>query len=102
MLEQNQVAENTFYRSNLVPHAPYSISPQSFRMINELTEQQVISMHNQETPGEDELYKSGGGDFLRFFGFFTAPVSPMPVTGTFQHPVRTALFYTATNIAADP
>jgi cytosine/adenosine deaminase-related metal-dependent hydrolase len=50
-------------------------------MINELTGSQVISMHNQETPGEDELYRSGGGDFLRFFGFFAAPVSPMPITG---------------------
>ena len=81
LLEQNSGTENTLYRSSLVPHAPYSISPQSFRMINELTEKQVISMHNQETPGEDELYKSGGGDFLRFFGFFVAPVSPMPITG---------------------
>lgn len=80
-LEDNTASENTLFRSNLVPHAPYSISPQSFRMINELTERQVISMHNQETPGEDELYKSGGGDFLRFFGFFVAPVSPIPITG---------------------
>ncbi len=80
-LEDNTASENPLFRSNLVPHAPYSISPQSFRMINELTERQVISMHNQETPDEDELYKSGGGDFLRFFGFFVAPVSPMPITG---------------------
>lgn len=80
-LEENAASENTLFRSSLVPHAPYSISPQSFRMINELTGSQVISMHNQETPGEDELYTSGGGDFLRFFGFFAAPVSPMPVTG---------------------
>jgi len=81
LLEQNTGTENTLFRSSLVPHAPYSISPQSFKMINELSERQVISMHNQETPGEDELYKSGGGDFLRFFGFFVAPVSPMPITG---------------------
>ncbi len=69
------------YRSGLVPHAPYSISPVSFQMINKATAGQVISIHNQETPDEDELYKTGKGDFIRFFSFFGPAVSPFPVTG---------------------
>lgn len=80
-LENITEDRNPVYRSNLVPHAPYSISPKSFRMINDATEGQVISLHNQETPDEDALYISGGGDFIRFFSFFGPAISPFPVTG---------------------
>lgn len=69
------------HHTSLVPHAPYSISPSTFRMINELTKGQVISIHNQEHPAEDELYKTGGGEYLRFFSIFGLDRSPFPVTG---------------------
>lgn len=69
------------HRTSLVPHAPYSISPATFRMINEATAGQVISIHNQENPAEDELYKTGGGEYLRFFKIFGMEQSPFPVTG---------------------
>jgi cytosine/adenosine deaminase-related metal-dependent hydrolase len=68
-------------RSSLVPHAPYSVSPKTFQLINQLTKNQVISMHNQEHPAEDELYKTGGGDYLRLFKIFGVNQSPFPVTG---------------------
>jgi len=42
------------YQTSLVPHAPYSISPKTFQLINEATKGQVISIHNQEHPAEDE------------------------------------------------
>lgn len=69
------------HRTSLVPHAPYSISPGTFRKINELTKGQVISIHNQEHPAEDELYKTGGGEYLRLFSIFGLNQSPFPVTG---------------------
>lgn len=69
------------HRSSLVPHAPYSISPQTFRFINEATAGQVISIHNQEHPAENELYSTGGGEYLRFFSIFGLDKSPFPVTG---------------------
>lgn len=68
-------------RSSLVPHAPYSISPKTFELINEATAGQVISIHNQEHPAEDELYKTGGGDYLKLFKIFGVNQSPFPVTG---------------------
>ena len=68
-------------RNSLVPHAPYSISPKTFKLINELTSNQIISMHNQEHPAEDELYQTGGGDFLKLFSIFGVNQSPFPVTG---------------------
>ena len=69
------------HRTSLVPHAPYSISPKTFELINEATAGQVISIHNQEHPAEDELYKTGGGDYLKLFRIFGIDRSPFPVTG---------------------
>lgn len=79
--ENIQHSINNIQRSSLVPHAPYSISPKTFKLINELTKNQIISIHNQEHPAEDELYKTGGGDYLKLFKIFGIHVSPFPVTG---------------------
>lgn len=78
-------------RSSLVPHAPYSISPNTFKLINQLTKNQIISIHNQEHPAEDELYKTGGGDYLKFFKIFGIDQSPFPVTG--KSSIRSVLPY---------
>ena len=69
------------HRTSLVPHAPYSISPKTFKLINESTKGQVISIHNQEHPAEDVLYKTGGGEYLKLFRIFGINGSPFPVTG---------------------
>lgn len=69
------------HQTSLVPHAPYSISPKTFRLINELTKNKLISIHNQEHPAEDVLYKTGGGEYLRLFKIFGINESPFPVTG---------------------
>jgi cytosine/adenosine deaminase-related metal-dependent hydrolase len=68
--------------SSLCPHAPYSISRASFKMINEATSGQTISIHNQETAAENELYRTGQGRFLELFANFGFNGSPFPVTGT--------------------
>jgi cytosine/adenosine deaminase-related metal-dependent hydrolase len=41
----------------------------------------VISIHNQEHPAEDDLYKTGGGEYLKLFKIFGINESPFPVTG---------------------
>lgn len=69
------------HRTSLVPHAPYSISPKTFELINQATKGQIISIHNQEHPAEDELYKTGGGEYLRLFKIFGIDHSPFPITG---------------------
>ena len=85
---RNQKSE---IRTSLVPHAPYSISPKTFKLINELTRDQIISIHNQEHPAEDELYKTGGGDYLKLFRIFGVNQSPFPVTG--KSSIRSCLPY---------
>jgi aminodeoxyfutalosine deaminase len=79
------------HRTSLVPHAPYSISPKTFQLINQLTAGQIISLHNQEHPAEDDLYKTGGGEYLRFFKIFGMDQSPFPVTG--KSSIRSILPY---------
>lgn len=78
-------------RTSLVPHSPYSISPKTFQLINQLTAGQIISLHNQEHPAEDDLYKTGGGEYLRFFKIFGMDQSPFPVTG--KSSIRSVLPY---------
>ncbi len=72
---------NFAHRTSLVPHAPYSVSAKTFQLINEATAGQIISIHNQENPAEDELYKTGGGEFLKLFNVFGIDRSPFSVTG---------------------
>ena len=69
------------HRSVLSPHAPYTISKKSFQLINEATAGQIISIHNQEHPAEDELYKTGKGEFMELLAMFGIASSPFPVTG---------------------
>jgi cytosine/adenosine deaminase-related metal-dependent hydrolase len=80
-IEYGGSSAGSIHRSSLVPHAPYSISPATFTRLNELTTGQVISMHNQENPAEDYLYRTGGGEYLKLFRHFGYDSSPFPVTG---------------------
>lgn len=53
--------------ASIVPHAPYSVSDELFKEIAALCkdEDNLLSMHNQETPEEDEFFKTKTGDFLK-------------------------------------
>jgi cytosine/adenosine deaminase-related metal-dependent hydrolase len=55
-------------KANLVPHAPYSVSSALFKEIKtSTTPEAILSIHNQETVGENELFKTGTGAFADFF-----------------------------------
>ena len=69
------------YKNVLSPHAPYTISPKTFQFINDQTQNQIISIHSQEHPAEDQLYIQGDGDYLKLFRIFGFKESPFPVTG---------------------
>lgn len=90
-LETQLQTSNLKHRTSIVPHAPYSISPKTFQLINELTKGQVISIHNQEHPAENDLYETGGGEYLKLFKIFGIDKSPFPVTG--KSSIRSVLPY---------
>lgn len=55
-------------KATIVPHAPYSVSSALFAEIKAVTAVgDVMSIHNQETIGENELFEKGTGTFADFF-----------------------------------
>lgn len=49
------------------PHAPYSVSNELWERIQPGFTGNTITIHNQETPGENELFKTGSGDFIDMY-----------------------------------
>ena len=52
--------------ASIVPHSPYSVSHELFGMIRKLSRDEcsVISMHNQESMAEKQLFHTGDGPIL--------------------------------------
>jgi len=57
----------TGFSTSVVPHAPYTVSPALFELIEENSVGKVISMHNQESLQEEEFMLTGTGDFRQIF-----------------------------------
>jgi cytosine/adenosine deaminase-related metal-dependent hydrolase len=73
-------------RKVCVPHAPYTVSPTLWKLINAANktgneQRTTISIHNQETPHEDALFLNKTGDFLEFFRSFNIPFDHFKPTG---------------------
>jgi cytosine/adenosine deaminase-related metal-dependent hydrolase len=64
--------ERPHLRKSMSPHAPYSMTPGLFELVNSLNkgQQRTISIHNQETPPENQLFLTGDGDFIDFYQSF--------------------------------
>jgi cytosine/adenosine deaminase-related metal-dependent hydrolase len=67
----------------LVPHAPYTVSQSLFQKINDFNEKSgiAVSIHNQETPPENELFERGSGEFYDFYGKFGISLEHFRPTG---------------------
>lgn len=66
----------------VVPHAPYSVSDDLFAKIKGINPaDSTICIHNQETAAEEELFKTGTGDFFPFFKKFGFHMEDFPRTG---------------------
>ncbi len=59
--------KNNEQRTTINPHAPYSVSPEMFAMINDFPNNNLLTIHNQETAAENEFFEKGTGDFLRMY-----------------------------------
>ena len=54
---------------SVTPHSPYSVSPKLFNLISEsaVKNKFILSMHNQESESENELFLSRTGKMVKFF-----------------------------------
>ena len=69
-------------QKSLVPHAPYTVSEGIYEHIRNNNYQEVtVSVHNQETPAENELFYDKSGDFLPFFESFGASLEKFQPIG---------------------
>ena len=55
---------------NFVPHAPYSVSKRLFELINGRNVSGTVSIHNQETQAEQDLFLNENGAFYNFYARF--------------------------------
>ncbi|HMI77652.1 MAG TPA: amidohydrolase family protein [Ferruginibacter sp.] len=67
--------------NSIAPHAPYSVSQEIFRMINELPGNDLLTIHNQEIAAENELFKNGTGDLLSMYEMMGIDISFFWPTG---------------------
>lgn len=65
-----------------VPHAPYTVSEGLYEHIrNENFQYDTVSIHNQETPHEDELFRKKTGGFIDFYKSFGFSLDKFEATG---------------------
>jgi len=70
-------------RKSCVPHAPYSVSPALFNLINGANRKVgAISIHNQELAAENELFMNKTGGFIDFYKDFGIPLDQFSATGS--------------------
>lgn len=53
--------------NSIVPHAPYSVAEDLFQSVVTFPGNQLLTMHNQEVPDENQLFQNKTGDFLRLY-----------------------------------
>lgn len=66
-IEIQKTFEQNCIRASLVPHAPYSVTNSLWKLLIEHFGAHTISMHNQETPDENDFFKTKTGSFLGMY-----------------------------------
>jgi aminodeoxyfutalosine deaminase len=78
---KNNSKGEKFNQTSLSPHAPYSVSKKLFELLNEKTANQLISIHNQETAAENELYQNKSGALLELYKNLAINIHSFAATG---------------------
>ena len=73
--------ERSSHQQSLSPHAPYSVSNELWQLLSPYFLNKSITIHNQETAFEDDLFKSGTGDFVRMYEMMKMDLSFFKPTG---------------------
>jgi len=71
------------HRYSLTPHAPYSVSEKLFRLIDAFAYENnsILSIHNQETASENELFEKQSGKLFDLFTKMGIDFSAMKPNG---------------------
>jgi cytosine/adenosine deaminase-related metal-dependent hydrolase len=78
----DQIQNSKFKIQNcIVPHAPYSVSDKLWQFISPQFKNNTVTIHNQETIFEDDLFTNGEGDFTRMYGMMKMDTSFFQPTG---------------------
>jgi len=72
---------NAKRQTALVPHAPYSVSNDLWKRMAPYFSGSTVSIHNQETVFEDDLFLTGTGDFKRMYEMMKIDSSFFQPTG---------------------
>lgn len=79
IIEKAGQVKDTFdpLKATIVPHAPYSVSEALFKEIFHTSgaENDMVSIHNQETPDENAFFEQGTGHFLKLYEFLGLDIS---------------------------
>lgn len=78
MLEQFAVQHST---NSIVPHAPYSVSEALWEKIVHYPGNDLLTIHNQETLPENELFMEKNGGFLSFYEKMNIDISWFNASG---------------------
>lgn len=67
--EEQAATEQSLFalRQSIVPHAPYSVSAAMFQLIDNRDKDALISIHNEETAAENELYQNKTGQMFELY-----------------------------------
>jgi aminodeoxyfutalosine deaminase len=52
---------------SIVPHSPYSVSDNLFRLINSHKKGSLLTIHNQESVAETDFFSTGAGEMLELY-----------------------------------
>ena len=66
-IEIQKAFQDKCIRASLVPHAPYSVTNNLWKLLATHFGSHTISMHNQETPDENDFFKTKTGSFLGMY-----------------------------------
>ena len=66
-LKIQEAFEHNCVRASLVPHAPYSVSFNLWKLLSNYFGAHTITMHNQETMDENEFFEKKSGSFLGMY-----------------------------------